>query len=148
MPHQHGNGAARGLATLRNEPYDNPKIVRDDHKGPSVGASAAGMKRAAVDGWEAHEQKMAARHGMESDEEGNFEANPRQVLTALFGPMKALGQANFEANPPQVSTALFGLTAVFGPTTGGKAQGKTGQGVRTAGVLPQKHQCFDPETSE
>jgi hypothetical protein len=141
MPHQHGNGAARGLATLRNEPYDNPKIVRDDHKRPSVGASAAGMKRAAVDGWEAHEQRMAARHGMESDEEANFEANPPQVLMALFGPMKALGQANFEANPPQVSTALFGSTAVFGPTTGGKTQGKTGQGVSAAGVLPQEHQC-------
>ena len=28
---------------------------------------------------------------------------------------------------PQVSMALFGLTEVFGSTTGGKTQGKTGQ---------------------
>jgi hypothetical protein len=75
---------------------------------------------------------MAARHGMESDEEANFEANPPQVSTALFGPMTALGHANFKANPHQVSTALFGLTAVFGSTTGGKTQGKMGQGVSAA----------------
>jgi hypothetical protein len=31
-----------------------------------------------------------------------------------------------------VSTALFGSTEVFGSTTGGKTQGKTGQGVRAA----------------
>jgi hypothetical protein len=75
---------------------------------------------------------MAARHGMESDEEANFEAKPPQVSTALFGPMTALGHANFKANPHQVSTALFGLTAVFGSTTGGKTQGKMGQGVSAA----------------
>ena len=128
-----------------------------DHEGPSAGASAAGMKRAAADGWEAHEQRMAERHGMESDEEANFAAKPPQVSTALFwstttleeanleanpqvstvlfGPTKALGQANDKANPPQVSTALFGLSAVF-ELTGSKTQGKTGQGVSAANFLP------------
>ena len=75
---------------------------------------------------------MAARHGMESDEEANFEAKPPQVSTALFGPTSALGHANFKANPHQVSMALFGLTAVLGSTTGGKTQGKTGQGISAA----------------
>jgi len=113
MPNQPGNRAARGLTTLHNKPDGNPKIVRDDHEGPSVGASATGMKRKAAEGWEAHEQRMAASHGMESDEE-----------------------ANFKANPPQVLTALFGSTAVFGSTTGGNTQGKTGQGVSAAVFLP------------
>jgi len=38
--------------------------------------------------------------------------------------------------PPQVSTALFGLTEVFGSTTGGKNQGKTGQGGSAAIFFP------------
>ena len=42
----------RGLAA--------PKIIQDDHEGPSVGASAAELKRAAADKWEANEQRMAA----------------------------------------------------------------------------------------
>ena len=110
MPDQPGNGAARGLAALHGEPYGNPKIVRDKHEGPSVGALAAGMKRAAAGGWEAHEQMMAARHGMESDEEANCKVNPPQVLTALFGLTTTLEEANLEATPPQVLMALFGLT--------------------------------------
>ena len=126
MPdHQPGNGATRGLTALRDKPDGNPKIARVDHEGPSVRALAAGMKRAATDRWEALKQRMAARHGMESDEEANLEAKPPQVLTALFGLTTALGRANFKANPHQVSTALFGLTAVFGLTTGGKTHGKT-----------------------
>ncbi len=36
---------------------------------------------------------------------------------------------------PQVSTALFGSAALFGPTTGGKNKGKTGQGVSAANFL-------------
>jgi hypothetical protein len=77
---------------------------------------------------------MAERHGWESDEEANFAAKPPQVSTALFGLTKALGQAYFKANPPQVSTALFGLSAVL-ELTGGKTQGKTGQGVSAADFL-------------
>ncbi len=156
---EHRPPEARGLAARRNEPYGNPKIGRDDHKGPSIGASAAGMKHVAADEWEAHKQRMAVCHGRENDEEANVEANPTpsvdggvcnndtrggqsrgqppsQMSTVLFGPMKAIGQANFEANPPQVLTALFGLTAVFGSTAGGKTQGKTRQGVSAADFLP------------
>ena len=36
---------------------------------------------------------------------------------------------------PQVPTALFGSTKVFGSTTGGKTQGKTGQGGSAANFL-------------
>ena len=85
MPDQPGNGAARGLGALRDEPDGNPKIVHDDHEGPSVGASASGMKRAASGGWEAHEQRMVMRHGMESDEEANFKANPPKCQLHCLG---------------------------------------------------------------
>ncbi len=101
MPDQPGDGAARGLTALCDKPDGIPKIVRDDHEGPSIGASAAGMKRAAVDGWEAHKQRMAARHSMESDEEANFEATPPQVSTALFGLTTTLEEANLKATPPK-----------------------------------------------
>ena len=89
------------------------------------------------DEWEAHKQRMAMRHGIENAREANLEANPSsQVLTALFGPTKAIEQANFGATPPQVSAALLGLTAMFGSTTRGKPQGKTRQGVSAADFLP------------
>jgi hypothetical protein len=69
---------------------------------------------------------LVVRHGMENAGEADLEANPSsQVLTALFGQTKAIGQANFGANPPQVLGALFGSLAVFGSTTGGKPHGKT-----------------------
>ena len=35
-----------------------------------------------------------------------------------------------------MSTALFGSAAVFGSATSGKIQGKTGQGVSAADLLP------------
>ena len=38
--------------------------------------------------------------------------------------------------PPQVLTALFGSTEVFGSTTGGKTQGKSGQGGSAADFVP------------
>jgi hypothetical protein len=64
------------------------------------------------------------------------------------GPRRLCGQ---ETPPPQVSTALFGSTEVFGSTTGGKKQGKTGQGGSaanffpgTAGGVPRGHQ-FEKE---
>ena len=99
----------------------------------NAGGAANFRSSSAEDKWEAYKQRMVVCHGIENDGEANLEANPpSQVSTALFGPTKAIGQANFEATPPQVSMALFGSTAVFGSTTGGKTQGKTGQGISTA----------------
>ncbi len=103
------------------------------------------MKRAAADKWEAHKQRMVARHGRENDKEANIEANPTPSVNggvwvddnARGGPKcRRRCLARRSANPPQVLMALFGLTAVFGSTTGGKPQGKTGQGVSAADFLP------------
>ena len=179
-PNQPYNIAARAPAALRDdEPYRNPRLVRDHPEDSSVARSVFGERRGgtmeneastrtkvktapvlfaknlsdkssrrargtanfrsslAEDEWEAYKQRMVVRHGMENAGEANLEANPSsQVSTALFGSTKAIGQANFGANPPQVLMVLFGLTAVFGSTTGGNPQGKTGQGISAAEFLP------------
>ena len=103
----------------------------------NAGGAANFRSSSAEDEWEAYKQRMVVCHGIENDGEANLEANPpSQVSTALFGPTKASGQANFKATPPQVSMALFGSMAVVGSTTGGKPQGKTGQGISAADFLP------------
>ena len=97
---EHRPPEARGLTPCRDEPYGNPKIGRDDHVGPSVGASAAGMKRAQRTSgrptsrgwWRATAGRMARRP--------TSRPTPPQVLTAVCGSTTTLEEANLKANPP------------------------------------------------
>jgi hypothetical protein len=88
---------------------------------------------------------------VQDHEEANSKANPPSVDGGVWVDDDARGGQSRGQPPPQVSAALFDSSAVFGPTTGSKNQGKTGQGGSaanfcrgTATGVPREHQ-FEKE---
>jgi hypothetical protein len=132
---------AQACAALAWEPSGHPRsnVVRPD-KPYDVGARALAALR---DDEPDRDPRFVQDH-----EEANSKANPPSVDGGVWVDDDARGgQARGQPRPPQVSVALFDSSAVFGPTTGSKNQGKTGQGGSaadfcrgTATGVPREHQ--------